>query len=202
MHAAGRLVAFCSPCLTADRLVESGLDIIIFAVDGMTQATYARYRRDGDLAAVLEGIRTVLRRMRERGSPTPVVNLRFMVMRHNEHEISRPQAFARDLGVDALTLKTLNPGSQDPYSAEEKRRHDDMVPAAERYQRFRGGPRRRRQNPCREPWNGTVLHWNGHICSCTYHTQDRRVLGDLREQRFPRHCSSANGYARWRMSHR
>lgn len=163
----------------ADRVVESGLDTIIFAIDGLTQETYVRYRGDGDLATALDGVRTVVRRRRELGSRTPVVNLRFIVMRHNEHEIPRLRELAAELGVDALTLKTLNPGSQDPYSAEEKHQHDDMVPSDPRYRRFRDGRRRRADNPCAEPWNGTVIHWNGTVCSCTYDTQDRRVLGDL-----------------------
>jgi len=168
----------------ADRVVECGLDTLIFAIDGLTQETYVRYRGDGDLATALEGVRTVVRRKRERGSRTPTVNLRFIVMRHNEHEIPRLRELAVELGVDALTLKTLNPGSQDPYSAEEKHRHDDMVPRDERWRRFRDDRRRRADNPCAEPWNGTVIHWNGTVCSCTYDTQDRRVLGDLREASF------------------
>ncbi len=169
----------------ADRLVESGLDTIIFAVDGITQQTYQRYRADGDLATVLEGIRTVVQRKRSAGRRTPVVNLRFIVMGHNEHEIPQLEQLARSLGVDVLTLKTLNPGSQDPYRADEKLRHEDMLPVARKYRRFQAGMhQRRRSNPCTEPWNGTVVHWNGTVLSCTYDTQDRRVLGDLRESSF------------------
>ena len=55
-----------------DRLILSGLDTVIFAMAGITQETYQHYRQGGDLETVLQGIRNVVARKRELGSPTPL----------------------------------------------------------------------------------------------------------------------------------
>lgn len=174
---------------TADQVVRSGLDTLIFAVDGITQETYERYRQGGRLETALNGIRMVVARKRALGARTPLVNFRFIIMRHNEHEIPQLKALARELGVDALTLKTLNPCSQDPYAArEEAVKHDEFLPRDRRYWRFRGQDMttrvRLRRNPCKHPWYHPSIHWNGVVCSCTYDPQERFALGDLREKTF------------------
>jgi radical SAM protein with 4Fe4S-binding SPASM domain len=68
-----------------DRLIASGLDTIIFAIDGISQETYQRYRQGGNLESALDGIRAMVERKRALHSLTPRINLRFIVMKHNEH---------------------------------------------------------------------------------------------------------------------
>ena len=91
----------------AEQLVRSGIDYIVFAVDGVTQATYESYRQGGDLETVTAGIKRIVEARRALQSRTPLIDLRFLVMKHNEHEIPRLKGFARSLEVDALTLRTL-----------------------------------------------------------------------------------------------
>lgn len=173
----------------ADAVIHSGLDTLIFAMDGVTQETYQRYRQGGSLESILQGIRTVVARKRTLGSPTPLVNLRFIVMKHNEHEIPRLRELARELGVDALTLKTLNPGSQNPYDAEEALSHDDFVPQDLRFRRFKNvegnGQRvRMKKNPCKLLWNNPTIHWNGSVSPCTYDPREKYSLGSLANASF------------------
>jgi len=175
----------------AEALVRSGLDTIIFAVDGATQATYERYRQGGNLETALDGIRQVVAARRRLGSVTPVVNFRFIVMDHNEDEIPAVRVLARDLGVDVLTFKTLNHCLRDPYkdtTAPASSAGGEFSPRQTRYQRFRtdadGNRIRRRQNPCKQLWNGPSIHWNGHVSPCTFDPQDKHVLGSLDHQSF------------------
>lgn len=173
----------------ADRLITSGLDTIIFAMDGITQETYRVYRQDGELESVLEGIRTVVSRKRALNSGTPLVNLRFIVMRHNEHEVPQLIELARSLQVDVLTLKTLNPYSQDPYSGIDGAGGNEFLPRNPRYRRFKidstGLDRiRLRRNPCKQLWNSPTIHWTGTVCPCTYDPREKYVLGDLRKDTF------------------
>jgi len=63
----------------ADRLVRSGLDSIIFAIDGVTQTSYERFRHGGNLETVLQGIRNVAERKKALGSRTPLINFRLGV---------------------------------------------------------------------------------------------------------------------------
>ncbi|MGD0827050.1 MAG: radical SAM protein [Desulfobaccales bacterium] len=163
----------------ADRLVRSGLDGLIVALDGVSQETYERYRQRGEFAAVIQGIRTIVARKRALNSQTPLINLRFIVMRHNEHEIAKLKNLARSLGVNALTLKTLNLVAGP---------RDDYVPLDPRYRRFRcdnmGNRMRLPKNPCKTLWKESVIHWNGAVCSCTFDYDEENPLGSLRMDTF------------------
>lgn len=163
----------------ADAVIRSGLDSLIIALDGITQQTYELYRQGGDVEAVLEGARMVVARKKALGSSTPLLNLRFVAMKHNEHEIPQLEKLARSLGVDALTIKTFN-----PYESDEA-----LIPTNPRYRRFRytaDGKSRLRvaHNPCKHLWNMPSVHWNGIVCGCTHDAEETLVLGDLKVDAF------------------
>jgi len=172
----------------ADKLIKSGLDALIVAVDGITQETYQRYRQDGNLELVLEGIRKVVEKKRILGSPTPLINFRFIVMRHNEHEIPQLKDFARSLGADALTLRTLNPVLNRGQNPDQD--NIEMLPRQTRYRRFAYAaddsnlPVRLKDNPCRSPWNNPAIHWDGTVCSCYFDYNGDHPMGDLKTTSF------------------
>jgi radical SAM protein with 4Fe4S-binding SPASM domain len=175
----------------AESLVRSGLDTIIFAIDGATQATYERYRQGGSLETALDGVGQVVAAKRRLGAATPVVNFRFIVMDHNEGDIPAVRVLARDLGVDVLTFKTLNNCLRDPYkdtAATAAAAGDAFAPSQAAYRRFRtdeaGNRIRRRRNPCRQLWNNPTVHWNGNVSPCTFDPQDRHVLGNVARDPF------------------
>ena len=175
----------------ADDAIRCGLDTIIFAVDGISQETYERYRHKGDLQRALQGIRTIVERKKELRSATPLVNFRFIVMNHNEHEVGLLPSFVRKLGADALTLKTLNPSSDNTYGDKTNgadKGHNPLLPGNPRYRRFvydaQGEPVRLKRNACRNPHNSATVHWNGSVCPCTYDYDERFVLGNLNRSSF------------------
>jgi len=163
----------------AEELIRSGLDTLIVAMDGISQETYELYRERGSLEDVLEGVRTVVARKRELNAERPLINLRFLVMKHNEHEVPRLNDLARSLGVDVLSLKTLNPYGPDT----------ELLPENPGYRRFRYAedgqtPLRRKHNPCKNLWNMPAIHWNGTVALCTYDYKEEYVLGELRTSSF------------------
>jgi radical SAM protein with 4Fe4S-binding SPASM domain len=175
----------------ANQLVRSGLDALIVAVDGITQESYQRYRRDGSLELALNGIRNIVAQKRARGSDTPLINLRFVVMKHNEREIPALDPLSESLGVDMWSLKTLNPYSYDDNSCQGEAAQEDpgdLLPKNKRYRRFEytedGKRIRVSRNPCRSLWNCPSVHWSGRVCSCTFDYAERCVLGDLYTQAF------------------
>jgi radical SAM protein with 4Fe4S-binding SPASM domain len=175
----------------ADRLVRSGIDSIIFAIDGVTQESYERYRQGGKLETALQGIRNVAARKRALGAKRPLINFRFIVMAQNEEEISRVKTLAPTVGADALTFKTLNPHSVDPYSpsAADPGGGKVFIPRDPRHRRFCYGAdldtrRRRKRNPCKQLWNNPVIHWDGNVISCSYDPREEFPLGSLREKSF------------------
>lgn len=170
----------------AEQLVRSGIDSIIFAVDGVSQETYERYRQRGNLNTVIEGIREVVRAKRSLNSKTPLVNLRLVLMKHNEHEVPRVKELGKRLGVDVVTFKTLNPHddgriiTNQEYGAE-------FMPEEPSFQRFKCDLKRhngthRRRNPCKCLWNCPTIHSNGEVCLCTFDVDNRYVLGNLEKE--------------------
>jgi radical SAM protein with 4Fe4S-binding SPASM domain len=162
-----------------DDVIRSGLDWLIVAVDGVTQETYELYRQGGDLEMVLEGVRLLVERKRALSSETPRINLRFVVMKQNEHEIPKVWDLAKALGVDALTLKTMNPYGSDLA----------LLPEDPRYRRFQYAPDgttrlRRGHNPCLHLWHMPAIHWNGAVCMCTYDSHEEYVFGNLHTDTF------------------
>ena len=175
----------------ADRLVRSGLDSIIFAIDGVSQSSYERFRQGGNLETVLKGIRTVAARKQALGSRTPLINFRFIVMAHNEAEIPLAKQLAPQVGADALTFKTLNPDNEDVYVplSSEFTGGKALIPEEPRYRRFRAGSRGepriyRRRNPCKHLWNAPRIHWDGTVISCPYDADELFPLGNLRDRSF------------------
>jgi MoaA/NifB/PqqE/SkfB family radical SAM enzyme len=87
-----------------DRLVLSGLDRLIISLDGVTQESYSKYRRNGNLALVRENTMRIKHAKQRFASKTPKVVWQFLVFRHNEHEIEQARALHKDWGADEFIV--------------------------------------------------------------------------------------------------
>jgi len=163
----------------ASRIVESGLDTLIVAIDGTEQTTYEKFRRGGDLAKTVEGIRRVREERQRRGRPGPRINLRFIVMRHNEHELPRLEDFAAAAGADVLTVRRFAQWGGVPELAPTSSNHALPSPFAAGSERLA-----LRRNPCRALWNCPTVHWDGTVCSCFMDWAGEHPLGRLTEAPF------------------
>jgi MoaA/NifB/PqqE/SkfB family radical SAM enzyme len=171
----------------AQNVVKSGLDVLVFSVDGVTQETYQRYRAAGRLETVFEGIRKVMAAKKFLESKTPLVNFRFIVMKHNEEEIPQLMDLGRSLGVDALTLRKFYAIPNRQQGRVEQK--SEFIPSQARYQLPEYSPEDLRpmritKNPCKNLWNCPTIHWDGTVCSCFMDFNEERPLGVLRRQSF------------------
>lgn len=91
----------------AIRLLEAGLDQIIFAIDGITPETYGIYRIGGQFNQVIENLKRFCVIKAKGGFQTRIV-FQFIPMAGNEHEISKLADFGYALGVDVVRLKFSN----------------------------------------------------------------------------------------------
>lgn len=151
----------------AKRLIESGLDSMIIAVDGLDQTTYERYRKGGQLSRVLNSLKNVIAERAAAGVKHPYITFRFIVMRHNEHQLGSVKDFAEQLGVDAVTFR----------SAVTERGHINLesalAPVSEEFQQYdyRGTPGkesrvRRYASYCHRPYANLTIFSNGDVVSC------------------------------------
>jgi radical SAM protein with 4Fe4S-binding SPASM domain len=174
----------------AEQVVKSGLDYLIFAVDGTSQKTYERYRKGGKLKTVKKGIRNIVMAKQKLQSKSPLLNLRFIAMKHNEQEIHDLQEFGRQLGVDFVTVKTLNPHNDGKIIGNEEY-GNEFIPENPDYRRFKYDLKkhsriRRKNIPCKSLWNCPAIHSNGAVCTCTFDVNANYVMGDIKQESFRR----------------
>lgn len=96
------------------RLVKSGVSTFSVAVDGITQASYAKYRRRGELKKALRFMEEAVR-WRERAKGGLSVIWQYILFNWNTKPPHLERLFQRasDLGVDALLLmETDTPGGE------------------------------------------------------------------------------------------
>ena len=80
-------------------IIESGLDKIIFSVDGATQKNYEKYRKNGDLELVFKNMKMFVDEKIKQNSSIELL-WRFFVFKHNENEVELAKQKAAEIGVD------------------------------------------------------------------------------------------------------
>ena len=185
--------------LTSDmarRTVESGLDRLLVSIDGTTQETYQQYRVGGRLEKVIAGAREVVEWKRRLGSRTPFIVFQFLVVRPNEHQVEEVRRLGREVGADAVWLKTAQ-----VYDYEND--PNGLIPENDRYSRYRKGgdgrrvPKNRLLNHCWKLWHANVITWDGLVVPCCFDKDAQHRLGSLAGQSF-REVWSNGEYRRFR----
>lgn len=85
------------------KLVESGIDQISFQIGGVTQATHGVYRCNGKLEKILRNVRAAVAAKKESDAKT-TITLGFIVMKHNEREVSDFWKLVKEVGADSGEL--------------------------------------------------------------------------------------------------
>lgn len=85
-----------------DEILLSGINLIGVSLDGITQESYARYRVNGEHDLVVNNMLRMIRRRDELGLKYPLIQWRFLVFEHNEHEVDEVRRQAKEFNVDLL----------------------------------------------------------------------------------------------------
>jgi len=161
---------------TVNATIDSGLDSMIVSLDGVTQESYERYRVNGKLDKVLEGVRRFAEIKKRRKSKTPLIALQFLVMKHNEGELPAIRKLARELGADRLLIKNI-----EVHSVQEAR---EWLPADEKFRRYRfDGEKLIVKNSdkksCPRPWFSTLINWDGGLVPCCFDKNGDFEMGNI-----------------------
>ena len=85
-----------------DDILLCGLSMISVSLDGANQETYSRYRVGGQYNLVMDNLGSLIARKKQFGLQFPLLEWRFLIFRHNEHEIDTARTMAKNMGVDLL----------------------------------------------------------------------------------------------------
>ena len=146
-----------------EALVTCGTGRLRVSVDGVTQATYAKYRVGGQLAQVLDNIRKINAFKERHGSATPELVLQFIVFGHNEHELERASVLARMLGMKLEYVLNFAPGMMAVRDREKVRQRLGYADRAEFIQETGRHPSRYQ---CHGLWVNPQVNWNGAMLGC------------------------------------
>ncbi len=160
------------------RILTSGLTTLIVAIDSLDQDMYEIYRKKGRLSKAVEGLRNLVQLKKKLRSNTRI-NLRMVIMKQNEHELEHMRSFAKKIGVDVFTVKTVNPSCG--LDAEDEL----LVPDDTEYRRYKyhNGTfeRVRREVQCRKMWFMCNISANGEVIPCGYDYTSELKVGNIFE---------------------
>jgi len=163
----------------AERIIRSGLDVLIISLDGTTQEVYEIYRVGGHLERVLNNIKLLVQKRKELGYKMPYLEWQFIVMRHNGHQVPEARRMSQELGVDGIVFKKVDfpHGESDPAVAERW-----LPSAAEGFRRDRPFDKPYRENGtrCWRLWRGGVVNWDGGYAPCCYLTDASDDFGNVK----------------------
>ena len=167
---------------TAKKIVESGLDRLIISIDGATQETYEAYRVGGRLDKAIEAVENLIKWKNVLKSRSPFIEIQFLVLKTNEHQLKEMKQLARKLKAGKLTFK-----SAQLYDFENG---NPFLPDNKRYSRYEQKPDGRYyiknplRNRCRRMWYGAVVTTRGDVLPCCFDKDSSFVFGNLKDKSF------------------
>lgn len=160
--------------------MNSGLDSMIVSVDGTTQESYEKYRVGGKLDKVVEGTKQLIKAKKHLKSLIPNVALQFLVMKHNESEISEMQKLTKEIGADRLLIKNI-----EVHSLNEAKK---WLPSNEAFSRYdydgqnlivKGADKKY----CSRPWLQTLINWDGTFSPCCFDKTAKYPMGNIHDSK-------------------
>jgi len=163
-------------------VIYSDINRISFQIGGMDQATHERYRVRSRLDKALANLETLVALKRKHPESSVEIEVGFIVMRHNEHQVSDFLDWARKIGVDRASV--IDPCVRNMLEAHA------YLPRDRRYwfydeEAFTRGilrPKKLPDNECVWIWNSIQLNWDGTAVPCCRDPNGRFPLGNVFEK--------------------
>ena len=143
-------------------IVKSGLDQIIFSIDGNSAETYSDIRIGGNFDKLVKNIENLLKIKRSLKLEKPLVRVQMVRMDSNIHETDRFRDRWLPL-VDSVTFQDYtNRGEQ-----------------SERMPLDTGELEKVGRRPCPQIWQRIVVTWDGKVVMCCRDWEAENVIGKL-----------------------
>jgi len=145
-------------------------------LDGIDAETYQQYRQGGDFEKVVSGIKTLTEMKHLQKAKHPFVELQFLLHAKNEFQRRQVKDFGKSLGVDKISIKSMQLISEDKAS--------EWIPMKNsRYMVNAQGKvmiKNKLPNRCFRMWNSCVITWDGDIVPCCFDKNADHSMGNIR----------------------
>lgn len=164
------------------KLIKSGLDSLIICLDGADDETLKKFRVNTNFDHIIQSFKTVVEIKKELNLKTPLIELQFILMKHNEHQREKMKKIAYDLGVDVYAEKTAGIDINDP---DFQRLAAELLPtdsSLTRYEKLADGSFKLKgeiANSCWQALNSMVINCDGNVVPCCYDLYSHHIMGNV-----------------------
>lgn len=145
-----------------EKILESGLDEIIFSIDGAKKETYESIRRGLVFEKTIMNVLNLIRQKRGLGLEKPKVKLLFVEQKFNEAELEEFRSFWVDK-VDKIYVSLDDRRNEIPGIFEREKKSFTSF-------------------PCSRLWSEIIVMSNGKVPLCCVDYDGKIILGDFRIQ--------------------
>ncbi len=154
---------------TSLRLMEAGLDYIVFSVDGFRKETYEKIRRGADFDVVENNIFKFLDIKKEKGLRTKT-QIQMIKMKINEDEVKPFIEKWKRTDINYINIKSFC------SRAWEAKNIEPFEEISKLKQKIKN------RLPCFYLWETLVILWNGDVLVCCQDLQGNLKVGNVKEK--------------------
>ena len=101
-------VTLLNPSLSR-QLIDSGLDKIVFSIDGSSAKTFEKIRLGANFEKVVYNLEEFINIKKQKSSKLPEVGVIAVAFKDNVYELTKIVKFAIKLGIDSISINGLEP---------------------------------------------------------------------------------------------
>lgn len=163
-------------------IIYSDINKVSFQLGGMDQQTHGRYRVRTRLDKAVENLERLIELRKKYPNSAVEIEVGFIVMRHNEHQVDEFLDWAKKIGVDRASV--IDPCARNMTEAHA------YLPKDRKYwyydeEAFAKGvlkPKKLPDNECVWIWNSIQLNWDGSAVPCCRDPNGKFPLGNVFEK--------------------
>ena len=163
-------------------VIYSDINKISFQIGGMDQETHQRYRVRTRLDKALDSLERLVALRKKHPDSNVEIEVGFIVMRHNEHQVDDFLEWAEKMGIDRASI--IDPCARNMLEAHA------YLPKNRKYwyydeEAFDKGiliPKKLPHNECVWIWNSIQLNWDGTAVPCCRDPNGKFPLGNVFEK--------------------
>lgn len=166
----------------AEGVIYSDINRVSFQLGGMDQETHGRYRVRTRLDKAVANLERLIALRNKHPESNVEIEVGFIVMRHNEHQVQDFLDWAAKIGIDRASV--IDPCARNMMEAHA------YLPKDRRYwyydeEAFEKGilkPKKLPDNECVWIWNSIQLNWDGTAVPCCRDPNGKFPLGNVFEK--------------------
>lgn len=164
----------------AEPVLDSGVNLVVFGIDGFTAETYEKIRINGNRDQLYHNVEHLLK-VRQSRATGPEINVQFIEMDENEHELEEFTAYWLARGATVKVRNKLSWGGTFGTPLD--------IPDEQRI-------------PC--PWAITMMHvfWDGRVPRCPGDTEGEEGVGNAWDEPLDALWDRLEGYRELHLQHR